>query len=246
MNTMLHAVAASVAQSLATAEIIDGSAFISTPLMYPGGASVVVQMTQHGSRYFISDAGLGRREAHLIGGDRLFLRIGQEVAYRFGVAFDKDSFFSAETEQDDLVVAVAVVANASRTAVEQTAYRVADRAASDSRLVMKDKLARAFDPSKVAMEYEFRGASSDPWIFDAAIVSDAHLTLFQMVTPAPQSVHSAVVRFVDVADMGLSTAPHLVAVLEDRPNTKHLRLVERSASTIDLQSEVPVWQRAAA
>lgn len=244
MIESLETIAADVARSLATFEMVGGAAIVSTPLMYPGGSSVIVQISQHGDRFFLSDLGMGRREAHLLGGDRLFGKIAANTAGRFGIAFDSEAFFIAEAGQDDLVPVVALIANASRTAVEFTAYRVAEKAAADARGLMREKLLKAFDEKFVAIGYDFLGAS-ETWKFDAAVVRDDHVSLFQVITPASQSVYSAVSRFVDVSDVELRR-PRLVAVLENRAATQHLKLVERSASTIELQADVNVWKRAAA
>lgn len=245
-NHQLETIAAEVASSLATFELTAGAAFISTPLLYPGGSSVVVRVHQHGSRFFVTDSGLGHRETEMMGGGRLFQKIAPGVAVRFGISFDQEAFFATEAERDELVPAVTLVANASRSAVELTAYRVTDKLVKDTREIMKAKLIRAFDPRLVATDFEFRGASNDSWSFDAAVRSDNGLSLFQLVTPAPLSVHSAIARFVDVADITAPGIPQLIAVLEDRDRTSHLRLVERSAKTIELGADVPVWQRAAA
>lgn len=244
MTPALQAVAAEVARSLASAEMVGGSAFIATPLIYPGGASVVVRMDGHGGRFHVSDAGLGRREVDLMDGQRLYARIGRDVAARFGLSFDDETFFVAEADRSDLVALVALIANASRAAVEATAWRVAERAVRDGREIMRVKLREAFDPADVRLDYHIRGASNDPWSFDAALDTPRGLTLFQMVTPAEQSVYSAVSRFVDVADS--ADPPRLVAVLADPDRTSHVRLVERSARTIPLAADLPAWRRTAA
>lgn len=244
MTPSLQAVAAEVARSLATADMVDGSAFISTPLMYPGGASVVVRLDDHGGRFRVSDVGVGRREADLMDGDRFYRRIGRDVAARFGLSFDDETFFVPEADRSDLVDLVALVANASRSAVEATAWRVAERAVRDGREILRVKLRDAFDPAQVRLDFDIRGASNDAWSFDAALDTPRGLTLFQMVTPADPSVYSAVSRFVDVAER--ADPPRLVAVLVDPDRTSHLRLVERSARTIPLAADLAVWRRTAA
>jgi hypothetical protein len=247
MNSMLANVAAEVARNLASIEMIEASAFISTPLVYPGGGTVVVRLDHVGDRYFLSDAGMGRREAEFLGGERIFARLAPNIAARFGVGFDHHAFFVADTSREDLVPAVVAISNASRSAVELTAYRVAEKAATGARELMREKLISAFGQKAVATSYKLRGASNDEWDFDAAVTTDDHLALFQVVTPATQSVYGAVARFTDIADLPQTDGrPRLVAVLEDPLKTPRLRLVERSAYTIDLAAGLTSWQKVAA
>ncbi len=244
-DTLAH-IAAVVAEKLATSRISGTSAYITTPLTYLGGSPVVVRLDQQGIKYFVSDAGLGSREAELVGGIRAFPKIADTAAARFGVAFDRHAFFEAEVSTDDLISSVIAVANASRSAADLVSYRMAEKAANDARFVMRERLFRAFNPSIIATDFVFRGASNDEWEFDAAVKQDEHLALFQVVTPAPQSVVSAAARFIDVSDISQAEPPRLVGVLQDRARTQRIKLLQRSAMIIDMAAETPVWQRAAA
>jgi hypothetical protein len=244
VSISLADLAAEVARNLASAEIIGGSAFISTPLLYPGGAPVVVRIDAAANAFFASDAGIGQREATIIGADRIFLGVGGDIAKRFGVEFDQSVFICRNVRRDELAPAVVAIANASRSAVELSAYRHAEKSAADARDLMREKLATVFGKSAVTSAYAMRGASNDEWKFDAAVTGDKGLSLFQVVTPAAQSVYGAVARFVDVSD--LAERPRLVAVIQDRLKTPRLRLVERSALTIDLSAAPDRWRRAAA
>src|SRR5260370_30063112 len=94
---------------------------LSLPLLYPGGAMVGVELSRLRSGFLVSDAGSARREAGLLGGERAFHRIAQDVAKRFGIRFDHNMMFDVDVEETQLVAAVMAVANAAKTAVENTA-----------------------------------------------------------------------------------------------------------------------------
>jgi hypothetical protein len=61
-----------IAREIVTTEHFGACSIIKTPLMYPSGASVVVQITQHGDRYFVTDMGLGYQEAEMMGAGILY------------------------------------------------------------------------------------------------------------------------------------------------------------------------------
>ena len=242
--TTLAEVAEQVAKGLATFETINGSAYISTPLLYPGGASVAVRIDAAGDRFIASDAGIGSREAHLLGGDRIYARAAGAAARRYGVSFDGVSMFTIDSPREELVFAVTAVANASKAAVEATAFRIAERAAGASRELLHIRLERLFGKHAETKKVTARGASNDEWEFDAAVRQEGRLILFEAINPHAGSVSSAVAKFVDIADM--PEHPGLVGVLVDPSRTPHRRLIERSAVTIAMAAEDRAWQRAAA
>jgi hypothetical protein len=71
MNLAAHnlkTIADVVAHALVDTSVRGGSAFISTPLLYPSGSHVVVRMDGAGDRWFVSDDGYGHLEAEMMGG----------------------------------------------------------------------------------------------------------------------------------------------------------------------------------
>src|SRR5690349_10026292 len=66
---------------------------LSTPLLYPGGSMVGVEISRLRDGFLVSDAGSARREAGLLGGERTFVRIAGDIAARYGVRFDHNMIF---------------------------------------------------------------------------------------------------------------------------------------------------------
>src|SRR3984893_19430109 len=110
-----------VARALIRVSARDESVRLSLPLLYPGGAMVGVESSRLLDGFLVSDAGGARREAGLLGGERSFGRIAHDVVERFGVQFDHDMIFDVDVSEGELVLAVIAVANAAKTAVENTA-----------------------------------------------------------------------------------------------------------------------------
>src|SRR5919108_5040754 len=68
--------------------------FISTPLLYPSGASVLVRVQEAGNdRCFVSDVGMGYQEAEMMGASLIYARHARSVAEEAGVGFDDHTFF---------------------------------------------------------------------------------------------------------------------------------------------------------
>ncbi|MGO4439347.1 hypothetical protein [Rhizobium sp. RAF56] len=216
---------------------------IVTPLVYPGGARVVLRLQESPTGFFVSDNGAARSEADLMGGRAIFARIARGLAERFSVRFDSDMIFDLDVPREALVSAAIAVGNASKYAVDHTAERLSERNASDMRQKLWERLAAVFPRAFVEREAMFMGASSE-WKFDAVMESDEHKSVFDLVTPHAASVHAAVSKFLDVKDLG-DGAPVRVAVAIDRQKTPHLPLLGRTAKIIDLGSGAEIYKNAA-
>lgn len=112
----LAEVADAVSREIVSVEHFRGGSIIKTPLMYPSGASVIVQITEHQDRYFVTDMGVGFQEAEMIGAGLLYSNSAKELAKHFGITFDNQAFFVAEAGRDQLAGATTVVANCSSEA----------------------------------------------------------------------------------------------------------------------------------
>lgn len=242
-ETSLHEIAAEVAKALAYPKVNNEAALVVTPLLYPGGARVVVRLMDASGGFLVSDYGAGRRESELMGGHRIFTRIARDVASRHGVRFDSDMFFDLEVPREALIAAVIAVSNASKTATDATAEALSERRANDFREQLWDKLDLAFADAQVQRQVEVRGASS-VWQFDAAVPLDGNIAVFDVVVPHAMSVHAAVSKFLDLRDAG-DSAPHRVAVLAKRSETPHIPLLGRTARMIDLASTADRFRSAA-
>ncbi len=239
----LNQIAEEVARALAYARSTNGSAMVVTPLIYPGGARVVLRFDDSPGGYFISDGGAGRREAELMGGRTVFTRLAREAADRFGVRFDSDMVFDLEVPREALVAASIAVANASKAAVDTTAEKLSEQHATDQREKLWSRLEVAFPGAYVAREAAFVGASAE-WKFDAMIEQAERKTVYDLVSPHANSVHAAVSKFLDVRDLGES-APTRVAVMLNKEGTPHLPLLGRTAKIIDITARVETFRLAA-
>jgi len=243
LETGIAEVAHEVARALVRITAREESARLSLPLLYPGGSTVGVEISRLRDGFLVSDAGAARREAGLLGGERSFIQLAPAIATRFGVRFDHNMFFDVNVERDELVVAVCAIANASKAGVEETALRLAATEHSDYQVLLWEKLERVFTPKAVARKPDFRG-KRESWKFDAAIQVGGRMSLFDVVTPYANSVNSAVVKFVDVKDLG-DDAPQRVAILTNKDRTPHLGVLASTARWITADASDETYRRAA-
>ena len=245
-NHNLAAVAEDVARAMTHVSVRGGSAFISTPLLYPSGSHSVVRIDGTGDRWFVSDDGAAHLEAELIGGLTSFRRIARPMAERAGVQFDERCFFVMEVERDALPGAVIIVSNVSKQVVERTAFAIEERRIALSRDVFEDRLTRAYAPKLITREIPIIGASGKEWHVDAGITEgDKVQKLFEFVSPRSASVAAAVMKFTDIR--AAQNVPS-VAVLSDRARTELalvLLLSRVAGAAIDAAADPEVYKRAA-
>jgi histone H3/H4 len=128
----IQEIANELASALVRISSRDETARLSLPLLYPGGSMVGVEISRLRAGFLVSDAGAARREAGLMGGERPFQRIAREIAERFAIRFDHNMMFDIDVAEDELLPAVVAVANAAKTAVENTSIHLATAEHADN------------------------------------------------------------------------------------------------------------------
>jgi len=242
--TPVNDIAAEVARALVRVAGSAECARLSLPLLYPGGSMVGVELSRLRDGFLVSDAGGARREAGLLGGEKAFIRIAKDVAEKFAVRFDRNMIFDLNVPDHELVVAVIAVANAAKTAVENTAIHLTSVEHADFRAHLWDRLEHAYGSRSFERNVrKFQGAT-EQWDFDAAIQTQGSLALFEIVTAHANSVNSAVTKFLDVRDLGAS-APNRVAVLMDVAKTPRLPVLGRTAQILAVDAPDEDYRKAA-
>jgi len=99
--------------------------FVSTPLIYPSGSSVMVWIRRASPHFVVSDFGFAYRECALMGADtHQFHSLARSVADAAGVLM-RDDAFEIMSSEEQLVGAIRVVANCSQEAALRFAHRLA-------------------------------------------------------------------------------------------------------------------------
>jgi hypothetical protein len=223
----------SVAREIVATEHRTGGSFIRTPLLYPGGSSVVVRIEEGDHRFFVSDFGLGFQEAEMMGAGLMYARSAHPIAAAAGVRFDNQAFFVLEASREQLPGAVVTIANCSHEATIRAADALAEKTFEDSKSLLYDRLVKVFTPKIVSKNVEVTGASTQKWRVAAIVnVPNERPTIFEPVTKHPNSVASASMKFGDIALR--EDAPSRVAIVRNRAEFGPLLTVlSRSANIIE-------------
>ncbi len=181
----------------------DGFIRVPTTTLFPSGEVINLAVAPNRSGGFrVSDDGLGRTAVldegvhHMRPGDR---RRAEAIAEQSGIRFEGDAFVADDVGAQNLVSAMALVAEASRawaTQMLERSVRHRERALFE---VVKDKLERAYSSPMVQSKVAVLGASSSQYDFDFGVkLSDGRIALFEIISPAPPSVAFAHTKFSDV------------------------------------------------
>ena len=220
-----------VARQLVAVKHRGGMSFITTPMTYPSGTSVVVRIADGGTDFFVSDFGAGYAEAEMMGGTATYVRQARGISDASGIDFDSHSFFIVHADQNRLPGAVTLVANCSRDAVAATAFAIAERRVAEDSNALYDRLVHVFTPPRVSRDVEIMGRSTTKWHF-AALVQGPRPAVFEPVSSHHSSVFAAATKFDDLAS--LDDPPSRVAVVRSKEELKsYLAVISRHASVIE-------------
>ncbi|HMN51576.1 MAG TPA: hypothetical protein PKB01_05905 [Xanthobacteraceae bacterium] len=233
INEKFRAIVEQVAREIVAAEHRVGGSFIRTPLMYPGGSTVVIRIEEGSDRFFVSDMGAGYEEAVMMGAGPMYAKPANLIAQAAGVRFDNQAFFVLEALRDQLAGAVVTIANCSQEAAVRASDALAEKTFEDKKIRLYNRLVQVFEPKIVTKNVEIIGASTQKWHVATVVSMPKHRPIiFEPVTKHPNSVANATMKFGDIAL--LPDAPRRVAVVQNRNDFGTLLTVlSRSADVIE-------------
>lgn len=223
-----------IASELVTAEATANGIRVITPVLYPSGTHVPIRATQMSERTFlVSDEGAASSEAEMMGAERIFARQARRAAEKCGVRFNSFELFEIEAPIDRLPAFIAIVADASRLAVEMTAASLAGNLDKVRKKTLADKLVDVYGADRVHLGATYRGQSTHLWEFDAIVKCGDRELLFNVTSPEAQSVSATYMKFDDIRRV--DGAPRTVATLTNREafSKDHLTILRRAALLID-------------
>jgi hypothetical protein len=235
IDSKFAAIVDAVAKEIVTTEHFGSASLIKTPLMYPSGAMAVVQITQHGNRFFVTDMGLGHQEAEMIGASTLYNNSARGLADQYGIRFDNQAFFVAEASHDQLAGATTIVANCSIEAAALAAYRAAERRFEEDTDALYKKLISVFPRTEVERDVEVVGSSTHKWKIATILHHGSKVTLFEPVSKHPVSVVTTAAKFHDIAR--LDNPPTRISVVRKKNEFGNLiNVLAQAGSVIDFEA----------
>jgi hypothetical protein len=212
-SRLLEAATEATRELVGVQERADG-VYVTLPLTYPSGASVVIRVDGTDERFFVSDFGMGYLEADLMGAGSLFSRHARPIAEAGGVGFDQRAFFVVEVGRDHIAGAISAVAACSHEAVVISAHKLTEKTSRDQAIVLYERLVRVFPRSSVERDPEIVGSTNTVWHVASLVRVGKRNTIFDVVTKHPVSVTTASTKFHDIAR--LERPPNRVAVVSDK------------------------------
>jgi len=241
----LAELAEQIARGLSKAGLLDGSAFIRTPILFPSGATAVVVIEDEGGgRLRLSDLGQGRDEAELQGIGAAYRRQAQEVARRSGLAVEAGALVLAGITAAQAVAGVMTVANAAARALERASLRAAQRPETGDIERLVARLGALFPHAHLLRETEVHGASTHPWPVTVVLPTDRGQAVFDLVRPSAVSVAFAAAKFHDLAR--LEHPPARIAVVQRKASLGDLlAVVAQAARVVEEDAADSAFRRAA-
>lgn len=223
-----------VARELVTVTHDARHSFVSTPLVYPNGTSVVVRIEGTDGEYLVTDFGMGYEEAEMMGAANIYSRCGKLVADAANIGFDNHSFFVLRVACEQLAGAIVTVANCSKEAASVAAYKLADRKNRDAADILYSRLVTVFPKRIVARNVPVIGQSNTEWHVATMVQRDRVRAIFEPVSAHHVSVCAAATKFHDIA--AVEDAPSRVAVVKRKSEMKTYLAVLSQASNVIEQS----------
>lgn len=242
----LETIAEQVARGLAYAHVQDKDVLVQTPVSFPSGRLIGIQIVGGPETFTVTDAGTAMREAEFLGAEDLFRREARRVATDFGLTFNNWELFEAQAPFGQLVECASAVANAAALSMVRTADKFALRFDVRRREELSIRLTRIYGAARVAKDVEIAGASAKAWNFDAQVIlPSGRPGLFSLVTPSPTSIAFAYSKLDDVSRLDMP--PFLAAVLDGtfEPGDKAL-LARAARKIISVNDNDDVFRLAAA
>jgi hypothetical protein len=185
---------------------------ISLPVMYPSGASVVLEVFAQSDRAFVCDRGGAYQEAEYLGATRHFAKDAMRVASDAGIKFDGRDMFVTEVPLDRIDGALTVVASCSAQAAALCALRASEREERAAKESLYEKLSDVFGAAGFERDVQIIGASNHKWRVDAVVQrKDNSPVLFNSVTKKYVSAAGTAAKFHDLAR--LEVTPRRIAVI---------------------------------
>jgi hypothetical protein len=202
------------ARALVVARAVAGDVEITMPVIYPSGRAVQVIVTVQGGQYVIHDGGGGSLylTQHGVRFTRKLARRLAEMAQRYGCDYI-DGRLSTRASPDQIAVAIALVANASRMIGDQAADLAAKRSSEFTERVASTL--REIAGHRLAERFEFHGASGKTYHVANALLDarGREPVAFVEAVPTPSTVPHRVTEFLDIRDQNSAIA--LATIYDD-------------------------------
>jgi hypothetical protein len=156
---------------------------VGMPLVYPNGESVVVTVSPHSEGLVVHDSGLGSMclATHGVNITKNMTARLTKIAEHYGCTFSHGRM-SRGSDAGDLAMAVAIVANASRSIGDHLLY-VAEQPIVDFKTEALDILRKSVGKSRIRENEPVIGESGSKYTASAALLASDETTAIALIEP---------------------------------------------------------------
>lgn len=185
-------------QRVASVQELDGKVSVSLPVMYPSGATAVVEIERNDDKYWVSDMGYGLVEAEMSGGQTFYGRIASRVAEDFGVGFDGNAVFALWVSSSRLEAAITCVANASNRACSEAILQATEAKSRRQNEKIFERMRGVFGERSVARSADIIGKHAHWEAHNVVVFPNRHRAIFEHMTAHTTSVSTKFLMFSDI------------------------------------------------
>jgi len=210
----------SALQRLASVRDLDGKVSISLPVMYPSGATVVIEIERNQDRYWVSDMGYGFVEAEMSGAQTFYGKIASRIADDFGVGFDGNAMFALWVASSRLEAAITCVANASNRACSEAILQASEAKTRRQNEKIFERVRDVFGERSVTRSADIAGKHAHWEAHNVVVFPNRHRAVFEHMTAHTTSVSTKFLMFSDIksveADISLNAMVRDITALDEK------------------------------
>ena len=242
----LAELAGAIAGSLASARVLDGRAFIRTPILFASGTALVAVLEQEpGGTWRVSDLGQGYEEAAQLGVAPSYLHRARAALAAEGAALEGHEVVLTRVGSAGLASACAVLCSLVLRLLEQARVTATAARERGRKARLMAKLGELFPQRRIEPDAVLRGGSTQEWTVDALVEEDGRRVVFDLVKPHLTSVALEVTKMGDL--LALETAPRCVSVVRRKADFgPMLTLLSQAAQVVEEAAPPHAYLRAAA
>lgn len=210
----------SALQRLASVQDLDGRVSVSLPVMYPSGATVVVEIERNDDRYWVSDMGYGLAEAEMSGAQTFYGKIASRIAHDFGVGFDGNAMFALWVASSRLEAAITCVANASNRACSEAILQATEAKSRRQNDKIFERVSAVFGKRSVTRSADIIGRHAHWEAHNVVVFPNRHRAVFEHMTAHTTSVSTKFLMFSDIksaeAEISLNAIVKDIGALDEK------------------------------
>jgi hypothetical protein len=235
-----------IAGSLASARVLEGRAFIRTPILFASGTALVAVLEQEPSgTWRVSDLGQGYEEAAQLGVAPTYLHRARTALPAEGAVLEGHEVVFTRVGSAGLASACAVLCSLVLRLLEQARVTATAARERGRKARLMAKLTDLFPQRHIEPDAVLRGSSTQEWTVDALVEDNGRRVVFDLVKPHLTSVALEVTKVGDL--IALENAPRCVTVVRKKEEFgPMLSLLAQTSRVVEEAAPPQTFLRAAA